>query len=118
MKILLPLFSLMIDPDADRLACATKMKKYVIVNILSIKSRCLRFSTFKYFYYSGEWYVFSGNELGALLGWWMLHTYQVQHPDTDFSNVYMLASTVSSKILASMAKQEGFNFEVCIIKYL
>ncbi|XP_076244437.1 phosphoglucomutase 2 [Calliopsis andreniformis] len=74
------------DPDADRLACATKMK-------------------------NGEWYVFSGNELGALLGWWMMHTYQVQHPDTDFSNVYMLASTVSSKILASMAKQEGFNFE-------
>lgn len=66
------------------------------------------------FIYSGEWYIFSGNELGALLGWWMLHTYQVQHSDTDFSNVYMLASTVSSKILATMAKQEGFNFEVCI----
>ncbi|XP_012141602.1 phosphoglucomutase 2 [Megachile rotundata] len=74
------------DPDADRLACATKMK-------------------------NGEWYVFSGNELGALLGWWMLHKYQVEHVDTDFSNVYMLASTVSSKILASMAKQDGFNFE-------
>ncbi|XP_076667770.1 phosphoglucomutase 2 isoform X2 [Andrena cerasifolii] len=74
------------DPDADRLACATKLK-------------------------NGEWYIFSGNELGALLGWWMMHTYQVQHSDTDFSNVYMLASTVSSKILAAMAKQEGFNFE-------
>ncbi|XP_076751636.1 phosphoglucomutase 2 [Xylocopa sonorina] len=74
------------DPDADRLACAIKMK-------------------------NDEWYIFSGNELGALLGWWMLHKYQVQHPDTDFSNVYMLASTVSSKILVSMAKQEGFNFE-------
>nr|XP_033328793.1 glucose 1,6-bisphosphate synthase isoform X2 [Megalopta genalis] len=74
------------DPDADRLACATKMK-------------------------TGEWHIFSGNELGALLGWWMMHTYRVQHPDTDFSNVYMLASTVSSKILAAMAKQEGFNFE-------
>ncbi|XP_068975326.1 glucose 1,6-bisphosphate synthase [Bombus flavifrons] len=74
------------DPDADRLACATKMK-------------------------NDEWYIFSGNELGALLGWWMMHKYQVQHPDTDFSNVYMLASTVSSKILASMAKHEGFNFE-------
>ncbi|PBC27809.1 Glucose 1,6-bisphosphate synthase [Apis cerana cerana] len=74
------------DPDADRVACATKMK-------------------------NDEWYIFSGNELGALLGWWMIHKYQVQHTDTDFSNVYMLASTVSSKILASMAKQEGFNFE-------
>ncbi|CAK9830957.1 PGM2 [Anthophora retusa] len=74
------------DPDADRLACATKLK-------------------------NDEWYILSGNELGALLGWWMLHKYQVQHADTDFSNVYMLTSTVSSKILASMAKQEGFNFE-------
>ncbi|XP_072748224.1 phosphopentomutase isoform X4 [Anoplolepis gracilipes] len=74
------------DPDADRLACATKTK-------------------------SGEWHVFSGNELGALLGWWMIHTYQVLHPDVDMSDIYMLASTVSSKILASMAKKDGFNFE-------
>ncbi|KAL6256835.1 hypothetical protein P5V15_011774 [Pogonomyrmex californicus] len=74
------------DPDADRLACAVKTK-------------------------SGEWHVFSGNELGALLGWWMIHTYQVLHPDNDMSDTYMLASTVSSKILASMAKKEGFNFE-------
>ncbi|XP_043525549.1 phosphoglucomutase-2 isoform X2 [Frieseomelitta varia] len=74
------------DPDADRLACATKIK-------------------------NDEWYIFSGNELGALLGWWMIHKYQVQYADVNFSNVYMLASTVSSKILASMAKQEGFNFE-------
>lgn len=42
----------------------------------------------------------------------MIHTYQVLHPDVDMSDVYMLASTVSSKILASMAKKEGFNFEV------
>lgn len=65
---------------------------------------------------SDEWYIFSGNELGALLGWWMIHKYQVQYADTDFSDVYMLASTVSSKILASMAKQEGFNFEVCVVE--
>jgi len=64
--------------------------------------------------FSGEWHVFSGNELGALLGWWMIHTYQVVHPDVDMSETYMLASTVSSKILASMGKKEGFNFEVCI----
>ncbi|XP_046820288.1 phosphoglucomutase-2 [Vespa crabro] len=74
------------DPDADRLACATKTK-------------------------TGEWYIFNGNELGALLAWWMLHIYKVQYPDADISNVYMLSSTVSSKILASMAKKEGFNFE-------
>lgn len=43
----------------------------------------------------------------------MIHTYQVLHPDVDMSDAYMLASTVSSKILASMAKKKGFNFEVC-----
>ncbi|KAL0131823.1 hypothetical protein PUN28_002994 [Cardiocondyla obscurior] len=74
------------DPDADRLACATKTE-------------------------SGEWHVFSGNELGALLGWWMIHIHQVLHPDVDMRKTYMLASTVSSKILASMGKKEGFNFE-------
>ncbi|KAK0082470.1 hypothetical protein PV325_010353 [Microctonus aethiopoides] len=74
------------DPDADRLACAVKKK-------------------------TGDWHVFTGNELGALIGWWMLHSFQVKYPDKDISNVYMLASTVSSKILASMAKKEGFNFE-------
>lgn len=64
--------------------------------------------------------MFSGNELGVLLGWWMIHTYRVSNPQADLSNAYMLASTVSSKILAAMARKEGFNFEVCIFcrKYL
>lgn len=47
----------------------------------------------------------------------MLHSFQVKYPDKDISNVYMLASTVSSKILASMAKKEGFNFEVNFLFY-
>lgn len=55
--------------------------------------------------------MFSGNELGALLGWWSLFTHQRRHPDQDLSNVYMISSTVSSKILKTMAKQEKFNFE-------
>lgn len=62
--------------------------------------------------YSGEWHIFSGNELGALLGWWMLHTHKVRRPDVNLADAYMLASTVSSKILATMAKKEGFKFEV------
>lgn len=44
----------------------------------------------------------------------MTHTYQVLHPDIDMNQTYMLASTVSSKILASMGRKEGFNFEVCM----
>lgn len=59
---------------------------------------------------TGEWKVFTGNEIGALLGWWALHCYQEKNSGTPTSDVYMLASTVSSKILRSIAKVEGFNF--------
>ncbi|XP_060078816.1 phosphopentomutase-like [Ylistrum balloti] len=74
------------DPDADRLAVAEKLK-------------------------SGEWHIFSGNELGALFGWWSWTHYRQKYPDTPAKDVYMLASTVSSKILGSIAKKEGFCFE-------
>lgn len=39
------------DPDADRLAVAEKLE-------------------------DGSWKVFNGNELGALLGWWILECYK------------------------------------------
>lgn len=74
------------DPDADRLACAEKNSE------------------------TGQWKVFSGNELGALLGWWALHSYCEMNPSVGLSDCYMLASTVSSQILKSMAQIEGFNF--------
>ncbi|XP_061833019.1 phosphopentomutase [Nerophis lumbriciformis] len=75
------------DPDADRLAAAEKQE-------------------------SGEWRLFSGNELGALLGWWMFHCWKEQKTDAAaVKNLYMLASTVSSKILRAIALKEGFHFE-------
>ncbi|XP_075050879.1 phosphopentomutase [Mixophyes fleayi] len=75
------------DPDADRLAVAEKQE-------------------------SGEWKVFSGNELGALLGWWIFTCWKEQNSNPSaVKNVYMLASTVSSKILRAIAVQEGFHFE-------
>lgn len=73
------------DPDSDRLAIAEKQP-------------------------SGEWKVFTGNETGGLLGWWLWYRYRVQNPHSDASNVYMIASTVSSKILRAIANKEGFNF--------
>ncbi|KAK6636317.1 hypothetical protein RUM43_009976 [Polyplax serrata] len=76
------------DPDADRLAVAEKSPVG-----------------------DGHWKIFSGNELGALLGWWSLFCYKMKHQEADLTNVYMLASTVSSKILNTMAKSEGFKFE-------
>ncbi|XP_041796509.1 glucose 1,6-bisphosphate synthase [Chelmon rostratus] len=75
------------DPDADRLAVAEK------------SDGC-------------GWKVFTGNELAALLGWWMFFHWREAHPDpSDSERVYMLATTVSSKILQAFARIEGFCFE-------
>ncbi|XP_067889104.1 glucose 1,6-bisphosphate synthase isoform X2 [Heterodontus francisci] len=75
------------DPDADRLAVAEQQE-------------------------DGSWKVFSGNELGALLGWWMFKCWKDRNSDlADVKNVYMLATTVSSKILQALAINEGFHFE-------
>uniref|UniRef100_A0A3Q2DGL1 Phosphoglucomutase 2-like 1 n=1 Tax=Cyprinodon variegatus TaxID=28743 RepID=A0A3Q2DGL1_CYPVA len=58
------------------------------------------------------WKVFSGNELAALLGWWMFFNWKENHPDpAETKSVYMLATTVSSKILQAFARMEGFHFE-------
>ncbi|KAH8355679.1 glucose 1,6-bisphosphate synthase [Drosophila serrata] len=73
------------DPDADRLAVAEKGD-------------------------DGNYKAFTGNEVGALLGWWALELYKIQNPGADMSNVVMISSTVSSKILRAMADREGFQF--------
>lgn len=75
------------DPDADRLAAA---------------ERCD----------GGGWKVFSGNELAALLGWWMFVHWKEAHPDpADLQKLFMISTTVSSKILQALARIEGFHFE-------
>ncbi|XP_048789578.1 glucose 1,6-bisphosphate synthase [Lagopus muta] len=74
------------DPDADRLAVAEQQ--------------------------NGCWKVFTGNEMAALFGWWMFSRWKENcSKDADVKNVYMLATTVSSKILRAIALKEGFNFE-------
>lgn len=75
------------DPDADRLAVAEILDK-------------------------GRWKVFTGNELAALLGWWMFTCWKENNQSKiDVKDIYMLATTVSSKILSAIALKEGFNFE-------
>lgn len=71
------------DPDADRLCVAERQP-------------------------DGAWRRLSGNELGALLGWWSFETRDKSKPVGD---CLMLASTVSSGFLGKMAKVEGFVFE-------
>ncbi|XP_029837444.2 phosphoglucomutase-2 [Ixodes scapularis] len=73
------------DPDADRLAVAEQQS-------------------------TGEWKVFTGNEIGSLLGWWLWRCFREKNPDVPAKNAYMISSTVSSKILSAIAAKEGFNF--------
>ncbi|CAH1101312.1 unnamed protein product [Psylliodes chrysocephalus] len=74
------------DPDADRFAMAEKHPE------------------------TNKWKIFTGNELGALFAWWMLHSFKQNHPDIPLNKVYMISSTVSSMICKSMSKIEGFNY--------
>ncbi|VUZ50130.1 unnamed protein product [Hymenolepis diminuta] len=74
------------DPDADRMAVAEKLP-------------------------DGTWKILNGNELATVLGWWMWMNWHKRNPDADLSKVYMISSTVSSKILRAIAQKEGFNFE-------
>lgn len=62
----------------------------------------------------GDWKVFSGNEVGALLGWWAWFRWRYLHSDSSPQDVFMIASTVSSKILKTIANHEGFNFIVSL----
>ncbi|XP_041438714.1 glucose 1,6-bisphosphate synthase-like [Xenopus laevis] len=75
------------DPDADRLAVAELQDM-------------------------GRWKVFTGNELAALLGWWMFYCWDKSCSDrSDVTDVYMLGTTVSSSILHSIASKQGFHYE-------
>ncbi|KAJ2950182.1 hypothetical protein O0L34_g11540 [Tuta absoluta] len=68
------------DPDADRLAVA-------------------EYDTNK-----RTWKVFSGNEMGALFGWWLLQQHVASGSGEE---VYVLASIVSSKMLRAILKDKG-----------
>jgi hypothetical protein len=54
------------------------------------------------------WRVFTGDQIGALLGSWQLE--QARRAGVDVRKIAMLASTVSSKMLRTMAEVEGFHF--------
>lgn len=75
------------DPDADRLAVAEQDPD------------------------SKQWTIFTGNEIGVLLGHWELMQHLRVHGEAvDRSQLYFVASTVSSKMLGAVARTEGLNF--------
>lgn len=101
------------DPDADRLAVAEKKTD------------------------GSGWRVFTGNEIGTLLGVWQWTNWQknkqnVVASGSDDTNedgeekdvpkkrvkhdkgVAMIASTVSSKMLRAVGEKEGFRFDECL----
>ncbi|CAK3905101.1 related to Phosphoglucomutase-2 [Lecanosticta acicola] len=69
------------DPDADRFSAAERIAK-------------------------GQYHQFTGNQIGILLASHVLDT-----SSGDRSKLAMLASTVSSRMLSSMAEKEGFHFQ-------
>lgn len=75
------------DPDADRLAVAEQDPA------------------------TKQWKIFTGNEIGTLLGHWELEQHLRLHPDADRADLCFVASTVSSKQLRAIAQAEGLGFE-------
>jgi phosphoglucomutase len=69
------------DPDADRFSIAQRLGK-------------------------GQYHQFTGNQIGILFASHVFETYK-----GDVKKLAMLASTVSSRMLASMAETEGFHFQ-------
>ncbi|KAJ3049379.1 Phosphoglucomutase-2, partial [Rhizophlyctis rosea] len=74
------------DPDADRLGVAEKLQ-------------------------DGTWHIFSGNELGAILGVSLWRRWRERNANVGPRKVAMLISTVSSKLLHIVAQLEGFRCE-------
>jgi phosphomannomutase len=54
------------------------------------------------------WRVFSGNEMGTILGAYLWTAYRRRHPDSPAGCVHMMNSVVSTKFLRTMAQREGF----------
>jgi len=75
------------DPDADRMGLAEKQD-------------------------DGSWRIFTGNETASIIAWWIVRRLKtVETSEEELANCYMLTSTVSTRMPATMARMEGFQFE-------
>jgi phosphomannomutase len=74
------------DPDSDRLAIAERLP-------------------------SGEWKIFTGNEIGIVFAAWVWSQFHSHNPAISADKCVLMNSTVSSKMLASLAKHEGLVYD-------
>ncbi|KIM48987.1 hypothetical protein M413DRAFT_438147 [Hebeloma cylindrosporum] len=75
------------DPDSDRFTAAERSE-------------------------TGEWILFTGDQLGSLFASRVLHAYKASNAPVE--KLAMVASTVSSKMIEAMAKLKGFKFVECL----
>lgn len=61
---------------------------------------------------NGKWTLFTGDQLGSLFASKVLKTYKSS--GKPINKLAMVASTVSSKMIESMARVEGFKFVECL----
>nr|AOE43343.1 phosphoglucomutase [Cavenderia deminutiva] len=85
------------DPDADRLAVAEKQPEYVFLFYLISNN--------------GTWKVFNGNEIGILFADWAWQNCRRVYPDVPADQFFMINTAVSSAMLKSMAKKDGYIHE-------
>ena len=56
--------------------------------------------------------MFTGNEIGVLLAYWVLTEYKKRHTEVkDWSKYLMVNTTVSSKMIQSLCHKEGLTYE-------
>ncbi|GET92446.1 phosphomannomutase-like protein [Leishmania tarentolae] len=72
------------DPDADRLAVAERLPN------------------------AEGWHIFTGNEIGALLGWWAMK--RARRQGMALERCLLVSTVVSSSILKTMAAKEGAQY--------
>jgi len=92
------------DPDADRFTAAERRFVLYSSSMCSCRSTNVR-ST-------GEWTLFTGDQLGVIFASNILEAFKLS--GKPLNTLAMVASTVSSRMLESMAKVEGFRFVECL----
>ncbi|KHJ48257.1 phosphoglucomutase/phosphomannomutase, alpha/beta/alpha domain II [Trichuris suis] len=66
---------------------------------------------------NGRWHIFSGNEIGTLLSWWLWTNWKSGKATTETNEVYILNTVGSSKFARTMAAKEGFKYEETLVGF-